>query len=124
MSGMRDFLKVYWPLIAVALLGLIIAFMLMDPAPPKKIRFAAGAPGGAYHVYAERYQRLLAEQGVQVDLVDTAGSVENLVQGGLASGHDREMLRSLGGLFPEPFWVFVRSDAGVNAFGGGSIPTN
>ena len=129
MSGMRDFLKVYWPLIAVALLGLIIAFMLMDPAPPKKIRFAAGAPGGAYHVYAERYQRLLAEQGVQVDLVDTAGSVENLrlldegevdvalVQGGLASGHDREMLRSLGGLFPEPFWVFVRSDAGVNAFG-------
>lgn len=129
MSHLRDFMKVYWPLVAVAFLGLIIAFMLMDPAPPKKIRFAAGAPGGAYHAYAERYQRLLAEQGVKVELVDTAGSVENLrllddgevdvalVQGGLASDHDRELLRSLGGLFPEPFWVFVRNDTGVNSFG-------
>ena len=129
MSGLRDFLKVYWPLIAVALLGLLIAFMMMDPAPPKKIRFAAGAPGGAYHAFAERYQRLLEEQGVKVDLVDTAGSVENfrlldegevdvaLVQGGLASGKDREKLHSLGGLFPEPFWVFVRNGVEVNAFG-------
>ncbi|MEZ6010688.1 MAG: TAXI family TRAP transporter solute-binding subunit [Hyphomonas sp.] len=129
MSGLRDFLKVYWPLIAVALLGLILAFALMDPAPPKKIRFAAGAPGGAYHAFAERYQRLLEEQGVKVELVDTAGSVENLrlldegeadvglIQGGLASAHDREKLHSLGGLFPEPFWVFVRNEAGVNSFG-------
>ena len=46
MSGWRDFLKVYWPLIAVAAVGLIAAMMLMDPAPPKKIRFAAGSPGG------------------------------------------------------------------------------
>lgn len=129
MSHLRDFVKVYWPLVAVAFLGLVIAFMVMDPGPPKEIRFAAGAPGGAYHVYAERYQRLLAEQGVKVDLVDTAGSVENLrllddgevdvalVQGGLASEHDREMLRSLGGLFPEPFWVFVRNGNGINSFG-------
>ena len=129
MSHLRDFVKVYWPLVAVAFLGLIIAFMVMDPAPPKEIRFAAGSPGGAYHAYAERYQRLLAEQGVKVDLVDTAGSVENLrllddgevdvalVQGGLASDHDREMLRSLGGLFPEPLWVFVRNGTGINSFG-------
>jgi TRAP transporter TAXI family solute receptor len=129
MSGWRDFLKVYWPLIAVAALGLIAAMMLMDPAPPKKIRFAAGSPGGAYHAFAERYQRLLQEQGVQVDLVDTAGSIENLrllddgdvdvalVQGGLASRQDREVLSSLGGLFPEPFWVFVRAGNGINAFG-------
>jgi TRAP transporter TAXI family solute receptor len=128
-SGLRDFLKIYWPLIALAALGLIVAFALMDPAPPKKIRFAAGSPGGAYHIYAERYQRLLEEQGVKVELVDTAGSVENLrlldegeidvalVQGGLATEHDREVLHSLGGLFPEPFWVFVQAGDDVSAFG-------
>jgi len=127
-SSLRDFLKVYWPLIAVAVLGLVVAFALMDPAPPKQIRFAAGSPGGAYHVYAERYQRLLEEQGVKVELVDTAGSVENLrlledgevqvalVQGGLASEHERDVLHSLGGLFPEPFWVFVRDDENVRSF--------
>ncbi len=129
MSGWRDFLKVYWPLIALAAIGLIATLMLMDPAPPKHIRFAAGAPGGAYHAYAERYQRLLQAQGVQVDLVDTAGSIENLrllddgevdvalVQGGLASRQDRDVLNSLGGLFPEPFWVFVSAGNSINAFG-------
>ncbi|WP_375208668.1 TAXI family TRAP transporter solute-binding subunit [Hyphomonas jannaschiana] len=129
MSGWRDFLKVYWPLIAVAAVGLIAALMVMDPAPPKKIRFAAGAQGGAYHAYAERYQRLMQAQGVEVSLVDTAGSIENLrlldegevdvalVQGGLASRQDREQLHSLGGLFPEPFWVFVRAGNGINTFG-------
>nr|WP_321359812.1 TAXI family TRAP transporter solute-binding subunit [uncultured Hyphomonas sp.] len=129
MSGWRDFLKVYWPLIALAAVGLIATLMLMDPAPPKHIRFAAGAPGGAYHAYAERYQRLLQAQGVQVDLVDTAGSIENLrllddgdvdvalVQGGLASRQDRDVLNSLGGLFPEPFWVFVSAENSINAFG-------
>ncbi|MEZ5953413.1 MAG: TAXI family TRAP transporter solute-binding subunit [Hyphomonas sp.] len=128
MAGLRDFLKVYWPLIAVALIGLIVAFMFMDPAPPKKIRFASGAPGGAYHAYAERYQRLLADEGVEVVLLDTAGSVENLrlladgeadvglIQGGLATDRDRELLQSLGGLFPEPLWVFVRADSPVQAF--------
>ena len=67
MSGLRDFLKVYWPLVVVALAGVLLALVLMDPAPPKNIRFAAGSPGGAYHAFAERYQRLLAEEGVEVE---------------------------------------------------------
>jgi len=122
MSGLRDFLKVYWPLVVVALAGVVLALVLMDPAPPKKIRFAAGSPGGAYHAFAERYQRLLGEEGVEVELVETQGSIDNLrllddseahvglVQGGLATDRDREILRSIGGLYPEPFWVFVRDD--------------
>jgi len=60
MSGLRDFLKVYWPLVMIAFAGVLLALVLMDPAPPKTIRFAAGSPGGAYHAFAERYQRLLA----------------------------------------------------------------
>ena len=78
MSGLRDFLKVYWPLVVVAFAGVLLALVLMDPAPPKTIRFAAGSPGGAYHAFAERYQRLLAEEGVEVVLVETQGSIDNL----------------------------------------------
>ncbi|MCA8902514.1 MAG: TAXI family TRAP transporter solute-binding subunit [Hyphomonas sp.] len=127
-SGLRDFIKVYWPFVAVALLGLVAAFFFMDPAPPKTIRFASGTPGGAYHAYAERYQRLLAEAGVTVEIVETAGSVENyrlleegaveaaLVQGGLATSKDRDLLRSIGGLFPEPLWVFARDESGISDF--------
>lgn len=125
----REAWRIYAPVIALALLGFIVAFMLMDPAPPKQIRFAAGAPGGAYHAYAEEYQRLLGEQGIEVVLVDTAGSIENLsllmageadvalVQGGLSGPEADAALHSLGGLFEEPFWVFVRSGASAANFG-------
>lgn len=125
----RDFWKIYGPLIVVALIGFIWALSAMDPAPPKSIRFAAGAPGGAYHAYAERYERLLEEQGIEVELVDTAGSIDNLrmleageadvaiVQGGLAKPEDAAILRSAGGIFEEPFWVFVRAGHPAESFG-------
>ncbi|MFN4226486.1 MAG: TAXI family TRAP transporter solute-binding subunit [Hyphomonas sp.] len=125
----REAWRIYAPVIALALIGFIIAFLLMDPAPPKQIRFAAGAPGGAYHAYAEEYQRLLGEQGIEVVQVDTAGSIENLallmngeadvalVQGGLSGQEADAVLHSIGGLFEEPFWVFVRRDAAARDFG-------
>lgn len=121
--------RIYGPVILIAMAGFVAALFLMDPAPPKKIRFGAGAPGGAYHAYAERYQRLLAEQGVDVELIDTAGSIDNLrlleddfidvalVQGGLTGASEEKRLRSLGGLFEEPFWVFVREDPAAADFG-------
>lgn len=126
---MRDFLKIYGPLIAIALVGLFIALRYVDPAPPKRITFASGGEGGAYAAFAERYRSLLAEHGVEVEVLTTAGSVENvslllqgdadvaLVQGGIASASDGETLQSLGGVFYEPFWVFVRQDVPAQSFG-------
>lgn len=125
----REMWRIYGPVAALAVAGFLVAFFVMDPAPPKTVRFGAGAPGGAYHLYAERYQRLLAEQGVDVELVDTAGSMDNLrlleddyidvalVQGGLTTATDEDTLRSLGGLFEEPFWVFVRDGVKAEDFG-------
>ncbi len=125
----RDMWRVYGPVLTIALIGFILALILMAPAPPQKIRFGAGAPGGAYRAYAERYQHLLGEEGVEVELVDTAGSIDNLrlledgvidvalVQGGLAGTGERERLRSVGGLFEEPFWVFVRESLPARDFG-------
>lgn len=126
---MRDFLRVYWPLILLAVAGVLIALRFVEPAPPDRIRLAAGSPGGAYATYAERYRDRLAEHGVAVEVVTTNGSIENLallragevdaalLQGGLASGDDGADLRSLGGLFYEPFWVFVRKDDPARSFG-------
>ncbi|MEO0784071.1 MAG: TAXI family TRAP transporter solute-binding subunit [Pseudomonadota bacterium] len=128
MQSVKDFLKVYWPFIAIALLGLIVALRFVEPAPPRTITMAAGAPGGAYAAYAERYANLLAEHKVQVELVSTEGSLDNLrllsvgdadvalVQGGLSRPEDAEIMQTLGGLFYEPLWVFVRSEAGAARF--------
>ncbi len=126
---MRDFLKIYGPFIAIAVIGVIISFRFVEPAPPKTVTFAAGAPGGAYYAFAERYKRLMEVDGIQVELLSTAGAVDNLrlvkddqadiglVQGGIAMAGDAEALRALGGLFNEPLWVFTRTDAGVADFG-------
>ncbi len=125
---MKDFLKVYWPLAVVALLGLIVALRFVEPPPPKSIVFASGSPGGAYAAYAERYANLMAEQGVEVEIMSTAGSIENLrllsvddadvalIQGGLARPEDGNEIESLGGLFYEPHWVFVRDAFGAEDY--------
>jgi TRAP-type uncharacterized transport system substrate-binding protein len=82
---------------------------------------ATGPEGGGYYEIGKEYQEALARSGVQLKLVATAGSLENLallrnpgsgasialVQGG-SIGSDRRDLESLGTLFYEPLWSFYR----------------
>ncbi|WP_084420573.1 TAXI family TRAP transporter solute-binding subunit [Henriciella litoralis] len=126
---MKDVLKVYGPLALLAIASIWVALSLIDPAPPSKITFAAGSPGGAYYDLAQQYREQLAESDVDVEILTTRGSMENLellrtrkadvafVQGGVAEKGDAEVLRSLAGLFHEPFWVFVRADVTAADFG-------
>ncbi|MEL6753545.1 MAG: TAXI family TRAP transporter solute-binding subunit, partial [Pseudomonadota bacterium] len=63
-----------------------------------------------------------------VELVSTEGSLDNLrllsvgdadvalVQGGLSRPEDAEIMQTLGGLFYEPLWVFVRPEAAAARF--------
>ena len=82
---------------------------------------ATGPEGGGYYEIGKQYQELLARTGVELRLVETAGSVENLallrdphsgvnialVQGG-SVGQAVGELESLGTLFYEPLWIFHR----------------
>ena len=119
---MKDALKVYGPLAAVILILLIITMRFVAPPPPMELRFAAGGQDGRYYALAQQYADALAVHGVEVEVLETAGTVENykllnadeadvaLLQGGLADAASQENLRSLGGMFAEPFWIFSRSD--------------
>lgn len=122
---MKKFLRLYAAPIAIVVLGLVVAFMFMAPAPPKRIVIAGGATGGVYAAAADSYARSLRGFGVEVDVLETAGSVDNLarikarqadagiVQTGLAEGLGQEGVNSLGALFYEPLWVFHRQSARV-----------
>jgi TRAP transporter TAXI family solute receptor len=118
-------------LFAALVIGLafLIAWHFVRPAPPDHFVIATGNESGAYHLFAQRYRDMLAQEKIRVELRPTSGSVENLklleddgsgvevalIQGGIADSNEEEpALRSLGALYYEPLWVFYRADTELN----------
>ena len=111
--------------LGIALAGLLLTFQFVEPAPPERIRIAAGSVTGAYYRYAERYREILARDGVELEILETAGAVENIarlqqpgesvdlgfLQGGLPIP-EGSPLESLGSLFYEPVWILIRAGEG------------
>lgn len=126
---MKDALKVYGPLAVIILVALVVTMRLIAPPPPTKIAFAAGGLDGQYYALAQTYAERLAEHGIEVEVLETAGTVENyallnsgdadvaLLQGGLAGEAEPDAIESLGGMFAEPFWIFVAAGNPALDFG-------
>ena len=121
----KDTLKIYAPAIILAVLAFVLAYQFVDPAPPSSLTFSAGQPGGAYYANAERYRDFLQQRGIAVNILKSAGSMENIqrlkantadiafVQSGLVTTGQQQLL-SLGSMYYEPLWVFVRHDLNVH----------
>ena len=123
----RHFLQSNWQSIAIAVTVAAVAcafLVIWLSMPPHAIVMATGPEGGTYYELGERYRTVLARSGVEVRLVPTAGSVENLaklldprsgvslalMQGGIAGTGAASELKSLGTMFYEPYWWFRRVD--------------
>jgi TRAP-type uncharacterized transport system substrate-binding protein len=77
----RHFLENHWPSITIAVTATAIAcafLVMLQSMPPHLIVMARGREGDAYYEIGERYPAALSYENVQVQLVPTAGSVENL----------------------------------------------
>src|SRR5438045_3631869 len=122
--AVREFLRSSWHVVTMAVTaGVIVcaAVFLLGTMPPRSIAMATGPEGGGYYEIGRQYQTLLARTGVELKLVLTAGSLQNLemlrdpksgvdialVQGG-SVGNATGELESLGTLFYEPLWIFHR----------------
>jgi TRAP transporter TAXI family solute receptor len=127
-TAVVEFIKVWGLLALVVLLGFVLTYQYVGAPPPKVVRIATGAQNGAYYAFAQEYARLLANDGISLEVVPTAGSVENLellkkgevslalIQGGSAAKDDKERLQSLGSLFLEPVWIFSRKQSALKRF--------
>src|SRR6266568_1517748 len=62
--------------LTVVLVG-VSARWLGGAPPPNKIVLATGQPGGVYDGFGREYEKRLRAQGLKVELVNTAGSVDN-----------------------------------------------
>ena len=119
----RDAALTYGPFLLLFIVVLAVTLHFIRPAPPDTIVMTSGAEGSMFQVYAGRYAKILARQGVVLKMLPSQGSLENLkrlsdpgvkvdvgfVQGGIASLGDVNDLVSLGSVFYVPVLVFYRA---------------
>ena len=77
----RDFLRHHWPTVTIAVTAAAIgcaAIVMLSNMPPYVIIMSTGSEGDTYYDIGQRYRTVLARANVEVQLVPTAGSVENL----------------------------------------------
>jgi hypothetical protein len=123
--SIREMLISAGPFALLAAGLVVLAYLWLQPTPPKTVTLATGPAQSAYDEFGKRYQKALAANGIQVVLLPSEGSSANLqllregradlgfVQGGsadIAEG-DESAIESLGSLFVEPVWLFYRESA-------------
>jgi TRAP-type uncharacterized transport system substrate-binding protein len=127
----RDYIRTHRLRFIIAVLAAVVlivaiwmAIAALSPMPPRTVTMATGPEGGAYHEVGKRYRELFALQGIELRLIPTAGSVENLaqlrdprsnvqvgfLQSGMTNGKNSPGLESLGTVFYEPLWFFYRTE--------------
>jgi TRAP-type uncharacterized transport system substrate-binding protein len=127
--SLRALLVSVGPLLVLAGGLLLLAYLWLDPSPPRQVTLATGPAQSAYDEFGKRYAAELKAFGIEVKLVPSEGAAQNLqwltegrvdlgfVQGGNAQSNSEEppQLLSLGSLFVEPLWLFYRNDKPLNA---------
>jgi TRAP-type uncharacterized transport system substrate-binding protein len=115
---------------AAAAFAVYICYRWIDPLPPRQMSIAAGAAGSIYDDFARQYARILARNGVRLNVRNTGGALDNLrllrdpasgVQAalatfGVAEPDDPETLSSLGGIFDGPIFVFYKNSRPITQF--------
>jgi TRAP-type uncharacterized transport system substrate-binding protein len=118
-------------LIAAALIALVVffgVFWVVHATPPKTLTITAGTPGSSFETNAFKYREILARSGVNLRILSSQGSQENLqrlqdrsvqvdvgfVQGGVSNASSGINLVSLGSVAYQPLIVFHRGAQPLN----------
>ena len=121
----KDLAYSVWPLVILTLIAFAVTLHFVSPAPPRKLTMSTGPAGSSFATVAERYRKILARDGIQLTLLNSEGSLENLnrladpksridiglVQSGMTASGDTSELASLGSMFFEPLTIFYRAPA-------------
>ncbi|RZA30902.1 MAG: TAXI family TRAP transporter solute-binding subunit [Lysobacteraceae bacterium] len=125
--SLRDLLVASGPTLLAAIAVAVLAYVWVDPAPPRHLTMATGQFNSAYEEFGRQYAQRLARDDIKLTLQPSLGSHENLqrlidgkadvafVQSGSTQEGQAQQagLVSLGSLFTEPVWLFLREGARV-----------
>src|SRR5258706_4598300 len=118
------------PSAAIAIAYLSMPYRFIDPIPPRHFKIAAGMATSGYDNFARQYARILARDGVALEVRNAAGAVEdlNLLRDGASGAQaaltalgftrtgDEDTLYSLGGVFDAPIFIFYRNAERITQF--------
>jgi hypothetical protein len=133
--SVRELLVSAGPFALLAIGLLVLAYLWLDPTPPRRVTLATGPAQSAYDEFGKRYRKALAANNIDVVLLASQGSSDNLrllregkadlgfVQGGSneRATSDESGVVSLGSLFVEPLWLFYREPAARQRAGQASL---
>jgi len=111
------------PFLLLAAIAIWAAIHFASAAPPRRLTLSSGPKGSIFEANAQKYSKILARSGIKLNVIESAGSSDNLnrlsdpkshvdiafVQSGLAQNEDTGDLVSLGGVFFQPMLIFYRS---------------
>jgi TRAP transporter TAXI family solute receptor len=127
--SLRDLLVSFTPTILLIAAACALAYWIIDPTPPRVVKLSTGQENSAYENIGKRYAKEMAKSGIKVILQQSQGSQDNLqrlnkgetdfafVQSGSTNEAEAERtgLVSLGSLFTEPLWLFMRDKKAVTS---------
>ena len=115
-----NFFKIYIPIILFGFVLFYVTSKFIEPAPVKQLTIAAGSKTGTYYKIAQEYKKLLEQEKVSVQILETKGSLHNaellkekkadigFVQSGVLSKDSP--IQSLASIYYEPLWIFYKNE--------------
>ena len=118
----RDFWGTAAPAALIVAAAFAVAYLFVKPAPPRRLTIAVAADEGGAAWYAKRYQKILARDGITLEIRQSSGSLASVrlladpasgvdaafVQSGTDAKGSEGRVVSLGALSYVPLWVFYR----------------
>jgi TRAP transporter TAXI family solute receptor len=106
----------------VSIVSLLLIYFI--PTPPSKVTMGTAFKGSSFAYFGRQYREIFARSNIELELRETAGSVENvkllqdpksgvqiaLVLGGTSNGKHAPGLLSLGTVYNNPYWIFYSSN--------------
>lgn len=119
---MKKFITVFLPIIATIIFAFYFTAQFIQPSPKKEITIATGSKDGNYYKTALEYKKLLEKEKVKVNIITSAGSIENIellkekkadiafIQNGTTFDSNNKSIKSLASIYYEPLWVFYKNE--------------
>jgi hypothetical protein len=127
--GRLSLILIVWAVLVLTIL--YITYRLVDPLPPPRFTIAAGIAGTRFDNIARQYARILARDGVQLEVRNYASAVAHfdvlrdaasgvkaaITNFGFTQPRDADTLYSLGGITDSAVFIFYRTAEPIAHFG-------